>query len=448
MGNSFSEQTLKVKLKMASQRVTMYTSKKNNEIKQQRRQVAQLLAQGKDENARIRCEGILQTKRLLACVEALSLMCELLVQRLSMITRSRTCPPDLLESVASILYASDRIAGEIPELAAIAQQFALKYTKEWAYTHVNNESTCVSARCIKGLSAHAPKLTMVITELKGIAAEHNIDWEPDLDATAEEKAADANVLGAIVALDGQDSNVPPTGPVTVDVTTPSVVLQQTPSNLVVQQQVVQQPLHFPGTLNICIHSVANLSSGVNTTALVQHPYVRLMAAGMSSPVDTSVDHNGGVEPEWGEYQYPFQMTGIGLTINLSVFNQDQMGDLAIGHATLNGDALARLEGKQTWVPITDAKNNSTPRGQVLVSAVYQHVEMAEPGQMLSGEANFTTPQQPVYNDPPPVFEEAKTADDNGFINSNNDTFGEQPVVSNDPPDFDELENRFNALKGL
>ena len=163
----------KVKLKMACQRINMYTTKTNHAIKTQNQQIGKLLSERKDENARIRIEGVLRLKNMLVAVEIISLMSELLGQRLQLIITQNACSPDLIEAVATIIYCSSRIA-EIPELQEITQQFALKYTKEWCLTHMNNESNCVSPRIIKLLGLRPPDFGTVMKALKECADEHGV----------------------------------------------------------------------------------------------------------------------------------------------------------------------------------------------------------------------------------------------------------------------------------
>lgn len=120
MGVSYSAPTLKSHLKMAVQRLMMHRNKKTNQISVDSKQVAILLQQGKDESARIRCEAILHEKNMCSAYEMLQLMCELLGARVALVTANKTCPTDLEEGIATVIYCSNRI--EIPELKFIVQQ--------------------------------------------------------------------------------------------------------------------------------------------------------------------------------------------------------------------------------------------------------------------------------------------------------------------------------------
>jgi len=184
---------------MAIQRIVMYTTKTNAAIKQQNKEIGKLLSERKDENARIRMEGVIRHKNMLKAVEILSLMCEILGQRLQLIITQNFCSPDLLEPVATIIYCANRIA-EIPEFMEITEQFAFKYIIEWALTHRDNESNCVSPRIIALLSLRPPNFSIVMKALKEVAEEQGVDWEPSEPAPDETQK-----MGAIVPLVSTES---------------------------------------------------------------------------------------------------------------------------------------------------------------------------------------------------------------------------------------------------
>ena len=90
-----------------------------------RKDLATLLANDKEEMARIKCEGYFHLNNMIVCCEILALMCELLIQRIGLITSAKTCPPDLVQAVATIIYCANRV--EVPELKDVAMQLAAKF---------------------------------------------------------------------------------------------------------------------------------------------------------------------------------------------------------------------------------------------------------------------------------------------------------------------------------
>lgn len=99
---------LKTSLKMAISKLKFIQDKKTALTKQQRRQLADLLNQGKESSAKIRVENIIRDDIYIELLEFLELYCELLLARISIILdQSRTtCDPGLKEAVHSIIYAA------------------------------------------------------------------------------------------------------------------------------------------------------------------------------------------------------------------------------------------------------------------------------------------------------------------------------------------------------
>ena len=147
MGNGYATQTLKVKSKMASQRMKAHVNKKENLLVKTKRGIAQLIAEEKVQSARIKVEGVLREEALLRVYEWLQMMCDLIHQRVKQIEASKKdCPEDLLESVCTILYCAKRV--DIPELTVIGGQFKAKWGDKWFQKHVENKSGRVSKQVL------------------------------------------------------------------------------------------------------------------------------------------------------------------------------------------------------------------------------------------------------------------------------------------------------------
>lgn len=79
------------------------------QMKQTRKEVAELLRANKQENARIRVEAVIRDQNLLQAYEVLEVFLELLSVRLQLIEKSVDIPNDMLECLASLVYAASRI---------------------------------------------------------------------------------------------------------------------------------------------------------------------------------------------------------------------------------------------------------------------------------------------------------------------------------------------------
>lgn len=146
-----------------------------------RREIAELLAAGKEDSARIRVESVHREENLLVAFELLELFCELLSVRIAMIAQERSVPDDMREAVASAIYAAQRLP-EIPELVTVRGCLAQKYSKEFAM-QCNSPVTCeekgVSTKFVQALSVAAPSGAQKFDLLVGIAAEFGVAWDAD-----------------------------------------------------------------------------------------------------------------------------------------------------------------------------------------------------------------------------------------------------------------------------
>ena len=88
--NVFS--SLNIVLKMSVSRFNMATNKKSALMKQQMREISKLLAEGKEESARIKAEALIRDDGTIEAYEILSLTCDLLFERIKLISSSKTCP--------------------------------------------------------------------------------------------------------------------------------------------------------------------------------------------------------------------------------------------------------------------------------------------------------------------------------------------------------------------
>ena len=106
---------------MSVNRLRLMQQKQSALAKQARRELAQLLDQGKEESARIRVENIIREDLFVEMLETLELYCELLLARFGLLeqmyaipklqnlTRNRKdCDPGLEEAVKTLIYAAPR----------------------------------------------------------------------------------------------------------------------------------------------------------------------------------------------------------------------------------------------------------------------------------------------------------------------------------------------------
>ncbi|CAK9876214.1 unnamed protein product [Sphagnum jensenii] len=178
LGKGFKVSKCKTLLRLATARIKLIRNKRDSQVKQLRKDIAQLLTSGQEPSARIRVEHVIREENIMAAYDILELFCELIVVRLPIIDSQRLCPMDLKEAISSLIFASPRCA-DLPELLQIRTVFAAKYGKEFAAAACELRPDCaVNRRIIEKLSVRAPSGEVKLKLMKEIAAEYNVAWDP------------------------------------------------------------------------------------------------------------------------------------------------------------------------------------------------------------------------------------------------------------------------------
>ncbi|KAI3742099.1 hypothetical protein L1987_59779 [Smallanthus sonchifolius] len=174
----FKSSKCKTSLKLATSRIKLMKNKKEVQINQMKRDLAQLLETGQERTARIRVEHVIREEKMVAAYELIEIYCELIVARLPIIDSQKTCPVDLKEAVTSAIFAAPRCS-DISELSDIRKQLTAKYGKDFVSAAIELHPDCgVSHMLVEKLSAVAPDLQTKIKVLSAVAKDHNIDWDP------------------------------------------------------------------------------------------------------------------------------------------------------------------------------------------------------------------------------------------------------------------------------
>lgn len=164
---------IKVHLKLAISRLRIVQQKDTAIAKQQRRDMAQLLEQGKYESARIRVENIIRSDLTTELLEVLELYCELLLARVGLM-EPKECDPGLEEAVKSLIYSAPRT--EIKELQQCRQLLVEKYGKEFSLVAMENKDGKVPDRVLRKLRVEPPGTELVESYLKAIAAAYDVRY--------------------------------------------------------------------------------------------------------------------------------------------------------------------------------------------------------------------------------------------------------------------------------
>ncbi|XVE54126.1 hypothetical protein DITRI_Ditri03aG0056200 [Diplodiscus trichospermus] len=164
--------------------------KREAQVKQIKRELAQLLESGQDQTARIRVEHVVREEKTVAAYNLLEIYCELIVARMPIIESQKNCPLDLKEAISSVIFASARCE-EIPELKDVSKHFTAKYGKEFTSAALELRPNCgVGRMLVEKLSAKSPDGPTKLKILTAIAEEHNIKWDPESFGAKESKIYD------------------------------------------------------------------------------------------------------------------------------------------------------------------------------------------------------------------------------------------------------------------
>jgi uncharacterized membrane protein YgcG len=186
MFRRFNASKCKTQCKLCVSRVKLMRNKKQLQMKQMRKEVADLIKNGRQSNARIRVEAVIREQLTLQAYEIIELFLELLAVRAQLVEQTKEMPPDMWEAMSSLVYASHRMQ-DFQELTAIRAMLASKYGKEYV-TEAAGDLLCrkwhVNEDLIKCLAVAAPDPEDKLACLSDIAQEHGVDW--DANAAAQE----------------------------------------------------------------------------------------------------------------------------------------------------------------------------------------------------------------------------------------------------------------------
>ncbi|XP_045299348.1 IST1 homolog isoform X4 [Leopardus geoffroyi] len=146
LGSGFKAERLRVNLRLVINRLKLLEKKKTELAQKARKEIADYLAAGKDERARIRVEHIIREDYLVEAMEILELYCDLLLARFGLIQSMKELDSGLAESVSTLIWAAPRLQSEVAELKIVADQLCAKYSKEYGKLCRTNQIGTVNDR--------------------------------------------------------------------------------------------------------------------------------------------------------------------------------------------------------------------------------------------------------------------------------------------------------------
>ena len=190
---------LKPLLKMGITRLRLVQCKRRNEVAKQRRELADLLKAGNVAGCRVRIEGVMREESACGGFEILAMLTDLVASRLPTLTNASAgqCPPEMKESVTSVLWASPFVGTHVPEFVGIKAQMTAKFGEPFVAAAIRNAELSVHEQLRASFDPAAPSELRAVKYMESICAEFGVLIDPEL------LHSDA-LLGARAAKDEDD----------------------------------------------------------------------------------------------------------------------------------------------------------------------------------------------------------------------------------------------------
>ncbi|KAI3982730.1 hypothetical protein MKX01_010213 [Papaver californicum] len=168
----------KTSVSLAISRIKLVQNKRDLQLNNMRKEIAQFLQNGEEAIVQIRVEHIIRETNIREAYSILELFCEFVLARIPILDSQRECPSELKEAIASIIFAAPRCS-DLPELLQIQSLFTTKYGKEFISAAAElKPGTSVNRTIIEKLSVKAPSAEVKLSLLMEIAQKYNLQWDP------------------------------------------------------------------------------------------------------------------------------------------------------------------------------------------------------------------------------------------------------------------------------
>lgn len=178
-GGGFSSSKLKTNLRLCINRLKLVVKKKAELGLKTRKEIAEYLAQNKDDRARIKVEHIIREDYMIEAMECMELYCDLILARIGLIETQKYCDEGLATPVCTLIWIAPRLQQEIAEFKVIADQLSSKFGKDFAKQAINNTNGAVDPKVKNKITLKQPAPSLVEHYLIEIANAHNIPFEPN-----------------------------------------------------------------------------------------------------------------------------------------------------------------------------------------------------------------------------------------------------------------------------
>ncbi|XP_006608642.1 IST1 homolog isoform X4 [Apis dorsata] len=196
---------LKTHLRLTINRLKLLEKKKTELAQKARKEIADYLAAGKIERAKIRVEHIIREDYMVEAMELLEMYCDLLLARFGLIQQMKNLDEGLAEAISTIIWAAPRIQTDVQEIKVIADILTSKYGKQYTEACREEAVQTISEKLKHKMSVQSPSKLLVEKYLIEIAKNYNVEYEPD------PQSSEKGTIGFVTpptTLENKDQNVP------------------------------------------------------------------------------------------------------------------------------------------------------------------------------------------------------------------------------------------------
>ncbi|KAL5242814.1 hypothetical protein ACI65C_010224 [Semiaphis heraclei] len=176
---------LKTNLRLALNRLKLLEKKKTELAQKARKEIADMVAAGKSERAKIRVEHIIREDYFVEALEIVEMFCDALLSRFGLLQQSKVLDSSLQESVSSLLWVAPHIQADVSEMKVISDQLTQKFGKKYTEACRSENMDTVSEKLKHKLSLRPPPKILVEKYLIEISKNYNVPYEPDLQVMQE-----------------------------------------------------------------------------------------------------------------------------------------------------------------------------------------------------------------------------------------------------------------------
>lgn len=176
---------LKAYLRLAINRLKLLEKKKTELAQKARKEIADYIAYGKFERAKIRVEHIIREDYMVEAMELVEMYCDLLLARFGLIQQMKNLDEGLAEAISTIIWVAPRMQTDVEELKVIADILTTKYGRQYTDACREEAIQTISEKLKHKMSVQSPSKLLVEKYLIEIAKNYNIEYEPDPQVMAE-----------------------------------------------------------------------------------------------------------------------------------------------------------------------------------------------------------------------------------------------------------------------